>query len=168
MITSLVLGTILLCPPKTFTFAGKAYVHRFSQGDLHEFTPKDQLDLNKFGDMLTLNLYKGVRDWDGLAKIANAVLENYKTAGATAMRTNSVPQTASREAEHFVAVFFVRPTFSEAAFARFRLLQGLGASLVYSHRIYGSSTSEAIKKWLVANGTKRENELMALKTWPLK
>lgn len=153
---------------KDFSFSGSTYVHRYTKGNLHEFTPKVQSDLSKWTDMLTVNAYPNARNGDQLAATANAVLETYKKAGGAVLRTNSVPRTKGKEAEHFIAVIFVGPQFAEAAFARFRIRGGAAESLVYSHRIYGKSLSDAIGKWVAANGPAREKSLMALSAWPTK
>ena len=91
---------------------------------------------------------------------ANAVLENYKSHGGRVLRTDSVPRTPDRPAEHFIAVVFGRPNFLEGAFARFKLVDGVGYSIVYSHRIYGEKVGDQMSKWLNDNGPKMEKVLM--------
>lgn len=168
MVTSLLLSVAIAANVKTFSFAGQNYLHRFSKGDMHEFTPKDQPNLQKWQDMLTVNNYPHVKDGEALASAASAVLENFKRAGAVVVRTNSVPRSKTSEAEHFIAVVFNRSGFSEAAFARFRIQGLLGGSLVYSHRVYGNDASTSMSKWMAANGPGREKALMVLKAWPAK
>jgi len=143
-----------------FTFGGVGYFHRWSQNDQHEFTPSGQNDLQKWTDMITINVYPSAHDGDALAAKANAVLENYKNHGARVVRTDSVPRTPDRPAEHFIAVVFGRPNFLEAAFARFKLVDGIGCSIVYSHRIYGEKVGNQMNKWLNDNGPKMEKALM--------
>jgi len=143
-----------------FTFGGVGYVHRWSQDDQHEFTSTGQDDLQKWTDMITINVYSSAHDGDALAVKANAVLENYKNHGGRVLRTDSVPRTPDRPAEHFVAVVFGRPNFLEAAFARFKLVDGVGCSIVYSHRIYGEKVGDQMSKWLTDNGPKMEKALM--------
>jgi len=101
-----------------FVFAGTDYFHRWSQNDQHEFTPENQENLDKWADMITINVYQSAHDGDALAAKANAVLENYKTHNGRVLRTDSVPRTADRPAEHFIGVVFGRPNFIEAAFRR--------------------------------------------------
>ena len=91
---------------------------------------------------------------------ANAVLENYKSHGGRVLRTDSVPRTTDRPAEHFIAVVFGRSNFIEAAFARFKLVDGVGCSIVCSHRIYGEKVGDQMSKWLNDNGQKMEKMLM--------
>src|SRR5882724_5686305 len=91
---------------------------------------------------------------------ANAVLENYKSHGGRVLRTDSVPRTPDRPAEHFIAVVFGRPNFLEGAFARFKLVDGVGYSIVYSHRIYGKKFGDQMSKWQNDNGSKMEKMLM--------
>ena len=145
-----------------FTFNGMQYVHRYSKDSFNEYTPKSQTDLNKFTDMVTINDYASVKTGEDLAATANKVLTAYQDQKAVVVRTNSVPRTAKKEAEHFIAVLFGRPDFVEAAFARFVMNNGKGLSLVYSHRIYGKKASDEMSKWIGSNGVKIEKALMGL------
>jgi hypothetical protein len=143
-----------------FIFGGVGYFHRWSQNDQHEFTPEGQDDLDKWADMITINIYPNTHDGDALAAKANAVLENYKSHNGRVLRTNSVPRTADRPAEHFIAVVFGRPNFIEVACARFKLVEGIGCSIVYSYRIYGEKVGDQMSAWLKDNGPKTERMLM--------
>ena len=143
-----------------FVFGGVSYFHRWSMNDQHEFTPDGQEDLEKWSDMITMNVYSNAHDGDALAAKANAVLENYKSHNGTVLRTNSVPRTPDRPAEHFIAVVFGRSNFIEVAFARFKLMDGAGCSIVYSHRIYGEKVGDQMSAWLKDNGPKMEKMLM--------
>src|SRR6476659_3209488 len=128
-----------------FVFKGVEYFHRWSKSEQHEFTPAKQEDLEHWSDMITINGYPAVDDGDKLAETANAVLGNYERAGAKVLRTNSVPRTEERPAEHFISALFTRPDFAEAAFARFKLVDGEGHSFVYSHRFYGDKAGDEMK-----------------------
>ena len=141
-------------------FGGIDYFHRWSQNDQHEFTPEGQENLDKWADMITINVYQSAHDGDALAAKANAVLENYKSHNGRVLRTDSVPRTPDRPAEHFIAVVFGRPNFIEVAFARFKLVNGVGCSIVYSHRIYGEKVGDQMSAWLNDNGPKTEKILM--------
>jgi len=143
-----------------FAFRGADYFHRWSQGTQHEFTPAKQEDLKAWTDMVTINIYADAGDGDALAGIANSVLENYKTHKAMVLNTKSVPRTADKPAEHLIAVVFGRPTFIEVAFARLKIVDGVGCSAVYSHRIYGEKIGDAMSAWLRANGPDTEKALM--------
>ena len=149
-----------------FVFAGAGYLHRWSQNDQHEFTPEAQEDLEKWSDMITMNVYPNTHDGDALAVKANAVLENYKSHKGMVLRTNSVPRTPDRPAEHFIGVVFGRSNFIEVAFARFKLLDGVGCSIVHSHRIYGEKVGDQMSAWLNDNGPKVEKMLMEWKNIP--
>ena len=56
----------------------------------HEFTPEGQEDLEKWSDMMTMNVYPDAHDGDALAAKANAALENYKSHHGMLLRTNSL------------------------------------------------------------------------------
>jgi hypothetical protein len=143
-----------------FAFGGADYFHRWSKNGQHEFTPAGQEDLEKWSDMLTLNVYPDVHDGDALAAKANAVLENYKAHNGMVVKTNSVPRTPDRSAEHFIAVVFGRPNFIEVAFTRFKLVEDTGCSIAYSHRIYGGKIGDQMSEWLNHHGSNVEKVLM--------
>ena len=153
-------------PQPAFSFRGVEYFHRWSQNDQHEFTPEKQEDLKKWSDMITLNAYPDVRDGEALAWKANAVLENYKSHKAMVLKTNSVPRTPERQAEHLIAVVFGRPDFIEVAFARVKMIDGAGCSIVYSHRLYGAKIGDQMSAWLKSNGAAVEKALMEWSSMP--
>jgi hypothetical protein len=143
-----------------FVFDGVGYLHRWSMNQQHEFTPESQEDLEKWSDMITINVYSDTHAGEALATKANAVLENYKSHRGKVLRTSSVPRTSKQPAEHFIAVVFGRPNFIEVALARFKLVDGLGCSIVYSHRIYGEKIGDQMSAWLKTNGAEKEKALM--------
>jgi hypothetical protein len=143
-----------------FQFRQVNYFERWSKNEQHEFTPDKQEDLDHRTDMMTLNGYPDVHDGDALAATANTVLENYERAEGKVLKTSSVPRTADRPAEHFIAVMFTRPAFIEIAFARLKLRQDKGQSFVYSHRFYGDKKSDEASAWLKADGGGVEKALM--------
>jgi hypothetical protein len=143
-----------------FQFRQVNYFHRWSKNDQHEYTPDKQEDLDHWTDMITINDYPDVHEGDALAATANTVLGNYKGAEGTILKTNSVPRTADRAAEHFIAVMFTRPAFIEIAFARFKLRDNKGQSVVYSHRFYRDKKSDEANAWLKAEGGAVEKALL--------
>lgn len=145
----------------TLNFNLTDYVHRWSQNGLHEFTPPGQEDLSKWTDMLSVNFYQQVTDGEGLALIANQVLENYKTQKGIVLRTLSVPRTSENPAEHLIVVVFGRPTFLEAVHARFKMVNGKGISIISSHRVYGKEAGPEMSAWLKEHGPAIEKVLMA-------
>lgn len=144
----------------TLNFNQTEYVHRWSRNDQHEFTPPGQENLSKWADMLTINFYPRVTDGEGLALVANQVLENYKNQKGIVLRTISVPRTVDKPAEHLIAVVFGRPTFLEAVQARFKLINGKGVSIIYSHRVYGKEVGPEMSAWLKDHGPSIEKVLM--------
>jgi len=149
-----------------FVFGGVGYLHRWSMNGQHECTPEGQEDLEKWSDMITMNVYPDAHDGEALAVKANAVLENYKSHKGMVLKTSSVPRTPDRPAEHFVAVVFGRPNFIEVAFARLKLVDGVGCSIVYSHRIYGEKIGDQMSAWLDKNGPEMEKALMEWNDMP--
>lgn len=152
--------------PADFSFAEVKYFHRFTQNDQHEYTPDGQTNLKAWTDMVTINLYRQARDGEALADTANAVLENYKASKALVVKTDSVPRTRDKPAEHLIVVIFARPEFIEVAFARFRMHDGVGSALIYSHRIYGKKIGNEMSAWLEKNGAATEKSLMKWDAMP--
>jgi len=149
-----------------FSFADVEYFHRFTQDDQHEYTPAGQEDLNAWKDMVTINYNRKVKDGDALAAYANATLGNYKAANGVVVKTDSVPRTKDKEAEHLVVVVFGRPDFIEVAFARFRMHNGVGTAVVYSHRMYGKNIESPMSAWAEKNGPRTERVLMKWDAMP--
>ncbi len=147
-------------------FKNTEYFHRWSQNGQHEFTPKGQEDLEKWSDMVTINVYSDAKDGDGLASIANAVLGNYQNAGAKILKTDSVPRTAQKEAEHFISAIFPQPRFIEVVFAHLKMVDGVGCAVIYSHRIYGEKAGNEASAWLRDNGQATEQALMSWEAMP--
>lgn len=149
-----------------FSLADVKYFHRFTKDDQHEYTPAGQEDLNAWKDMVTINYYRKAKDVETLAATANAVLENYKAANGLIVKTDSVPKTEEKPAEHLVVVILGQPEFLEVAFARFRMRDGVGTSVIYSHRIYGKKIGNEMSAWLEENGLYIEKTLMKWDAMP--
>ena len=143
------------------SFGGMEYAHRWSKDGQNEFTPQSDSDLDRWRDMITINVHGAVGNGDQLAGVANKVLSNYQTHGKI-VRTDSKPRTAERPAEHLIVAVLGNPAFLEAAFARCVLVDGAGVVVVYSHRVYGKQAGEAMGEWLKTNGPSLEKTLM---TW---
>lgn len=149
----------------TITFCGTSFMHRWSKGGQHEFTPADSADLATWRDMLTLNLHAAVTTGEQLAEVANKVLGNYQRAGKI-LQTRSTPRTAARPAEHLLVAVLGTPDLLEAAFARCLLHDGTGIVAVVSHRVYGKAAGPQMSDWLRANGPQVEQALMAWAALP--
>jgi hypothetical protein len=143
-----------------FSFAEVQYFHRFTQGDQHEYTPAGQEDLQTWTDLVTIHSYRKAKDSEALAATANAVLANYKANKAVVVKTASLPRTKEKPAEHLIVVIFPRPKFIEAVFARFRMRDGTGTAVIYSHRVYGEKVGNLMSVWLEKNGAATEKNLM--------
>jgi hypothetical protein len=148
------------------SFAGVAYLHRFTKDDQHEYTPDGQEDLKAWTDMVTINLYRKAKDAEALAATANAVLDNYKANRGMVVKTDSIPRTRDKPAEHLIVVVFARPEFIEVAFARFRMHDGFGSAVIYSHRIYGNKVGDEMSAWLKKEGATTERSLMEWDAMP--
>ena len=149
-----------------FSLADVKYFHRFTKDDQREYTPEGQEDLKAWTDMTTLHYYRKAKDGEALAATANAVLENYKKNGAKVVRTDSVPSTKEKPAEHLIVVIFGRPEFLEVVFARFRMHDGVGTAVIYSHRVYGNKVGNEMSAWLEKNGPDTEKNLLKWDSMP--
>jgi hypothetical protein len=146
-------------------FGGQDFVHRWSKDGRHDYTPPDESDLKKWRHMVTIIVHEKVKNADDLAKLANAQLASYERVGKV-VRTDSKPSTSTTEAEHLVVAIFGRPEFVEAAFARVKLVSGVGTVTVYSRREYGDTAKKTIGDWLIQNGTPVETTLMTWEKMP--
>ena len=149
-----------------FSFADLKYFHRFTNADQHEYTPAGQEDLKAWTEMVTILFYRKAKDGEALAATASAVLENYKANKAVVVKTDSVPRTKDRPAEHLMVVIFGRPEFIEVVFSRFRMYDGVGSAVIYSHRIYGKTVGDEMRAWLAKNGAATERNLMSWDAMP--
>jgi hypothetical protein len=103
-----------------FVFGGVSYFQRWAQDDQCEFTPTGQENLEKWSDMITINVYPSAHDGDTLAMKAN-VLENYKSHGGRVLQTDSIPRTPDRPAEHFYRCCFWSIKFSRGGVCPFQI-----------------------------------------------
>ena len=152
-------------PPMTLRFHGADFVHRWSKGAQHEFTPPAQADLQRWTDMVTLNVHAGTTQGEQLAVVANTVLGNYQRHGKI-LQTRSTPRTATQPAEHLIVAVLGTPDLLEATFARCLLSGGSGLVAVYSHRVYGKAVGPAMSQWLAAHGPQVEQALMGWQQMP--
>ena len=78
-----------------------------------------------------------------------------------------MPRTPTKPAEYLIVVLFGQPEFIEAAFARLKMVDGIGLSVVYSHRKYGNQSGSEMGAWLQKNGPTIETALMSMESIPL-
>jgi hypothetical protein len=147
-------------PECRLRLGGTDYLHRYSAGNLHEYTPQGQGDLATWSDMLTINVYPHVTTGEQLADIANRVLATYKSHKALVLGTRSVPRTTAAPAQHFIAVVIPTPQLLEAVQARFLLHRGVGVGLIRSHRLHGQAAGPGMSQWLREHGQGQEQLLM--------
>jgi hypothetical protein len=147
-------------PASTLRLGGLEYIHRWSKAGQNEYTPQGQNDLNRWEQMVTLNVHPQVTNGEQLADLANRILSRYQQAG-TILRTTSRPQTPQRPAEHLIVAILRRQDLREAAFARLLLVEGVGVVVVVSRRAYGAKAHATTAAWLQANGEATERTLMS-------
>jgi hypothetical protein len=154
-------------PAITLRFSGVEYFHRWAKNGQHAFTPQGQDDEDHWADMVTINYYRPITNETALAAKANEVLAGYKKSGAKILRANAVPRTPGKPAEYLLVEAMERPDFIEVAFARFTIVDGVGLSVVYFHREYGSQIGSQLDAWLQRNDPATEKALLGLKDIPL-
>ncbi len=150
----------------TIDWRGRAFLHRWSRAGQHEFTPAGDEDLDRWRDMLTLNLHEQVSTGEQLAAVANQVLGNYQQHGGKILQTRSTPRTPERPAEHLIVAVLGTPQLLEAVFARCLMHEGRGLIAVVSHRVYGQAVGPQMSQWLAQNGPATEQALMAWTAMP--
>ena len=141
--------------------AGTTYVHQWSKNGQNEYLPAGQT-LETWEDMVTLVVNENARDGETLAGLANAVLANYQQSGVI-VRTNSLPMTAERPAEHLIVAMLQGNGVAEAVFARLVLHDGAGFVVVRSKRARGEGDAavDTLARWLSSDGEATETALMA-------
>ena len=146
------------------TFHGTTFHYRWSELGQFEFTPAGQEDLDAWTEMVTIWVYPTITDADALAAQANAVLGKYEPSGGQVIRTNSLPRTDAKPAEHFIAgVLTARQRdrrIHEFVATRFLMIGGHGAAIIYSRRAYGDDGMQSLGQWISANGQGLENAAM--------
>lgn len=150
----------------SLNFRGTSFVHRWSKGDQHEFTPEAQPDLKTWQDMVTLNVHAAATNGEQLAEVANRVVGNYQRHGKI-LHTRSKPRTAASAAEHLIVAVLGTQEYLEATFARCVLAEGSGLIAVCSHRVYGKPAGPPMSEWLKAQGQATEDALMAWAPLPM-
>lgn len=148
-----------------FNFNGKEYFHRWSKNNQNEFTPEDQPDLEKWQDMVTINVLPAVKTGEQLSEFANKTLGKYAQFGKI-IRTNSKPKTEKKLAEHLAVAILGDPKFVETVFARFVVVDEHGMAIIFSHRVYGEKVGAEASKYLREHGEETENFLMAWDKMP--
>lgn len=146
--------------PSRLVFDGREFHWRWSRDGQHEFTPERETDLARWMNMVTVNVHPSVRDAEALARLANAILGNYRRHGRV-MKTASKPARPDSPAEHMITAVLEQPGLLEAAFTRIFLLRQRGFVLTYSYRIYRDNAGAAMTNWLNANGNRLESVLVA-------
>lgn len=141
-------------------FDGRTFFPRWGRNGQHEFTPDRETDLQRWNDMLTVNVHRAVVDGEGLARLANGILGNYRQNGRV-LKTLSKPARPDSPAEHMMTAVFGRPALMEIAFTRVFLRRERGYALTYSHRIYQENAGPTMTAWLNANGNRVEAVLAA-------
>lgn len=147
-------------------FNGSPFVLRWFQENQYEFTPLGQPDLDTWHDMVTVIYYPGVENGEQLDAIAKKVLETYQKFGAMVLLTDSHQRTDAEYPEYFAAVVFPQQAFMEFSQTRILMENGVGISLVYSHRIYDENKGEKTKEWILNNGPNYENHLKTFSDIP--
>lgn len=146
--------------PFSTKFNNNDYFLRWSQPGQYELTPIDQENLDAWTDMLTIRTYPQAMDGDSLAIVANQVLANYQSSSGKIIRNNSIPKTAAKPAEHFIAAVLGNPKLLEFVETRFLIIDGQGVGVIYSHRVYGYHVGPEMSSWILKNGSDIENVLM--------
>ena len=154
-----------VAPPTTLNFAGAPYLHRWSKGGEHEYTPPPQSDLAQWRDMVSIQVHDTLTTPDQLAILANTALTAYQKGGLI-LRTHSLKASPGHPAEHMIVAVLSDKGVREIVYARFRLAPEAGEAIVYSHRVVGMQPDVAATAWLKANDQAVERAMMAWSDLP--
>ncbi len=155
-------------PAAALEFNGAFYLHRWSKGNQHEFTPAGQEDLQRWQDMITFVDRPDARDEASLRALAQALLETYKKAGGIINSASTTP-TPERPAEYLIVAMLRGEGVLETVFARIGLVQGSGVITLYARRHYGAdpeAQQAQLGPWIKANAETVETQLMAFDQTP--
>lgn len=141
----------------SLTFRGTTYLHRWSKGGIHEFTPEGQKDLESWTDMFTISVFEKLGDERALELGSKSVLASYAKAGKV---VRALRQNLRTPPEYFVGAVVSTPKFVEVNFNRMLLRDSVTYSLLYCHRVYGSAVSPEVGQWMAANGAYVETALL--------
>lgn len=148
----------------SFPFENQSYFLRWNDGQLFEFTPEGQHDLDNWQTMISFILFQSVDDGESLAVIANRILANYQTRKGMVLAVDSTPANNHQSAEHFLAYLFISSDSFEFAANRMVLSNGIGVSVVYSRRFYNKKgeDGDVVSDWMAKHGPEIETSLMAI------
>ena len=149
-----------VAPSTTLNFMGTPYLHRWSQGGTHDFTPLAQSDLAKWRDKITIQFDTQITSSEQLAAIANAALAGFQKGGLV-IRTNSMAATPGHPAEHMIVALASDQGLRQMVFTRFRMTPEGGEAVVYSHRVYGIKPDAEASTWFKAHDIDIEKAMMA-------
>lgn len=141
-------------------FGGIEYVHRTTMNGRSDFTPASEPKPDSWRDRVTIIVRENVTTGEQLSGIASNLFATVSDLGEV-VRTDSVPNPATQETEHFFAARLQGKGFTQASFARLALVEGKGMVIVYSHRSYGEYSAETSTGWMDRNGEATEAALMS-------
>ena len=148
----------------SLTFRKKDYIHRHSQGKLHEFTPRGQADLAKWEDMLSIVLLGEAKTEEDVKKLSDGAFNFYKQAGGRLFGMRKQDKTDKASAQYLGSVFFMKKTFSEYVKMKVLVRNEKVYALMYSHRFHLDpvKNQDVIKQWLTDN---EERNIHAMWAW---
>lgn len=148
----------------SLTFRDKEFIHRYSKGSLHEFTPEGQEDLSKWNDMLSIVHIGEAKNEEELKKLSDGLFKFYKQSGGKLFGMRVQDKTKDSPSEYLGGIIFAKENMTEYVKTKVVLRDGKVYALVYSHRFYLqiAKSQEAIKQWLTDN---EEKNIYAMWDW---
>ena len=156
----LVITTGASAQPISLDFDDETFLHRWSQGDQHEFTPRGQEELSAWEEMLTVIYFPAVRDDEALTGVVKSILGMYQTNG-TILGTAFVGPTETSEAERLVVAQLGYGLELEVVFARILLAHGQGVAIVYSKRFGEAASEPLVSAWVEENIQGKMDSILA-------
>lgn len=140
-------------------FRGQGYFLREEKNEtLFSFTPGDQSDMKTRTDMFSIVAYRDVKTYEQLQAQKNQVLATYRGPGSAIFDQQDAPPLPGFGGECFFVTGKGGDGFTDACFARFTLVSGIGYALIYTRSFYdrlsaNKDSASALGKWINANGT---------------
>lgn len=148
-------------PP--ITFDGVQYVWRYAEGATHAYTPKDQVDLSKFTDMVIVKDQPEVKTSADVVQSAERLVQSYEREGADVLTKQYFFYGKEAVQECLVVVVFETKKLCQAGFTRYVLVKGKGKCFTYTRRIMGEKADAPMTAWLKKNKEAMQKKVMAHK-----
>lgn len=141
-------------PPPSLRIGALTYEHRGSDGDLHEFTPAGQDDLERYAEMVTLPP-SPARGEDELERYTDEKAEVARRRGGDVLSNRCEPATPTHVADCTLLVVYAQADHVELAVAKHMAVAGTIVPVLFAHREYGDGADARAEAWIASPAGQR-------------